>query len=164
MAETIKEGAYLYLQRSGDDSGISTKDWGIMVTSMPMLTTMETKDPESNDWKDEDGEDVYNNSNVKLKSFDFEIGLVYVGTMKGYVENLQKLSAYLTSKRLFSVYSPFSESGKHGCYLKSMEDATHGNTGDPNAPYCFTWKMKCCCADPTSVVEYHLVGTKITLN
>lgn len=164
MAEEIKEGAYLYLQRKGDDAGVSTKTWGIMVTSMPMLTKLETKDPEANDWKDEDGEDVYDNGTVRIKAFDFEVGLVYVGTMAGYVSSMSRMTSYLTSKRLFSLYSPHTENGKHSCYLKEMDGATTAETGNPDAPYCFKWNMKCRCVDPASTVEYHQVGTTITLN
>lgn len=153
MAEEIREGAYLYLQRKGDDTGVSTKTWGIMVTSMPMLTNVEAKEPEVNDWKDEDGEDVLDNVGVKLKAFDFEVGLVYLGSMQSYAENYQAMVRYLTSRRKFSIYSTHTKFGRHDCYLQSMSDATHSETGRQDKPYCFQWTMKARCADPTSEVH-----------
>lgn len=152
MAE-ISEGGYLYLQRNGADRGISTKTWGITVSSMPMLTSVETKEPDINDWHDEDGEDLLDNENVKLKAFDFEVGLVFVGSMEDFSENYQAMIRYLTSRRLFSIYSPYTKTGKHGCYLQGMNNPTHGETGQPDKPYCFQWTMKARCADPASEVH-----------
>ena len=116
-------------------SGSTTKDlyadFSVKTTSVPLFVPMETKDLPNRDWGDEDGEDTYFPSELKLAAYDADISVIYKGATGTFQSKQQALFNYLRSGEL-NIYSPYSNTGCKGAYFKGFSDFdfVSDSTGD----------------------------------
>lgn len=101
--------------------------FGFYGMELPFKMTNEVKEPEANDWSDEDGDDEYlPEDGLKMKAFDVEVKLGYKGC-KGSANNmLQRLLDYLTGRDgsgvLMKMYSTYTKIGYNEVRFKSLSD------------------------------------------
>lgn len=114
----------LKLQKgSGGEVKDLYEDFGFKTTSVPLFFPLEVKDPPSRDWQDEDGEDVYFPENAKLKAYETDVSVLYTGAMGTSEAKMKSLFSYLiTGGSEISIYSPYSNTGCKGAYLKGFSD------------------------------------------
>lgn len=101
--------------------------FGFYGMELPFKMADEVKEPESNDWSDEDGDDEYlPEDGLKMKAFDIEVKLGYKGTKGTANDKLQNLLEYLTGRdgsgALMKMYSTYTKIGYNEVRFKSLSD------------------------------------------
>ena len=131
------------LIRKGDDGAVKNTftQWGICCAKVPFKAGGETKDVPSRNFPDEDGEYSFIPKSLKMKAYNAEFEFVYSG--EELAQNIMNLSHALTQIEAFkawltgnddptnypdgtgaelTIYSPYSNIGRKGCYLVSFSD------------------------------------------
>lgn len=103
------------------------ENFGFYGMELPFKMANEVKEPESNDWSDEDGDDEYlPEAGLKMKAFDFELKLGYKGDKKTANDKLQGLLEYLTGRDgsgpRMKIYSTYTGIGYNDVRFKSISD------------------------------------------
>lgn len=112
----------LIFQKAGGGSTSDLyADFSIKTTSVPLFVPMETKELPYRDWMDEDGEDTYFPSEMKLSAYDSDVDVIYKGATGTFRSKLQSLFDYLKGGEL-NIYSPYSNTGCKGAYFKGFSD------------------------------------------
>lgn len=112
----------LIFQKAGDSATKDLySDFGVKTTSVPLFVPMETKELPSRDWADEDGEDVFFPSGLKLAAYDSDVDVIYKGDTGTFMSVQKSLFDYLSGGEL-NIYSPYSSTGCKGAYLKGFSD------------------------------------------
>ena len=97
----------LKFQRSGDSLIKDLyADFGCKTTSVPLFVPMDTKQPSTRNWADEDGEDVFFPTELMLAAYDTEVSIIYTGDTGTFQPKQEALFDYLKGGEL-SVYSPY---------------------------------------------------------
>lgn len=156
----------ILLQKDGVETSAKDiqDDFGFVCTSI-VEGRIEAKELEKNSWWEEDGEEVFIPSNMKLMGLDLEIGLVYVGTPNTYHQKLDALIGYLTSELGefgLMTFSQFHNRGFRYCFFKSFDENTlfKGTTEE-----CYECKLTLRSEDPRTRVSPSTDGNgKISLN
>lgn len=122
----------LYIQKiTNSDTEPETKetgsDFGFYGMEIPFKMQYSVKDPEKNDWADEDGDDEYiPDGGLKMQAFEIEIKLGYKGDKKTANDRLQNLLNYLTGRdgtgSTMKLYSTYTGIGYNDVRFKSISD------------------------------------------
>lgn len=116
-------------------------DFGFKTTSVPLFVPMETKEPATRDWGDEDGEDVYFPETAKMSAYDAEVSLVYHGAQGSFQSKQEAIFKYFTTGGTeINIFSPYSQTGCKGAYFKGFSD--FDLTSDSNLGDVAVFKMK----------------------
>lgn len=103
------------------------ESFGFYGMELPFKMANEVKEPESNDWSDEDGDDEYiPEGGLKMQAFEIEIKLGYKGDKKTANARLQNLLNYLTGRdgtgSTMKLYSTYTGIGYNDVRFKSISD------------------------------------------
>lgn len=115
--------------------------------------SLEAKELEKNNWKEEDGEDVYIPEDILLMGMDITIGMIYVGQPSSYRERLDYLIEYLTTdlgETGLMLFSRFHNRGYRYCVFKSISEQTlfKGSTEE-----CYECKLTMRSEDPRTRIK-----------
>lgn len=114
----------LLMQKSASDSPVRDlyETFGFVCTDVPVTMFADIKELDSNDWKDEHGEDAYIPDTLMIKAYDWDIAVCYKGDAGTGPAALRTLLDYLTgldgSGVEMKLYSPYTGVGRSGCYYK----------------------------------------------
>lgn len=98
-------------------------DFGFKTTSVPLFVPLETKEPPSRDWNDEDGEDVLFPETLSLKAYDVDVNIVYKGALGTFQSKLEAFYRYFTTNGTeINVFSPYSQTGCAGARFKGFSN------------------------------------------
>lgn len=107
-------------------------DFGMVCTDVPYIMIPSIKELPYNDWADEHGDDVYIPDSLKIKSYDWEIGICYKGDMNTANTALELLLNYLTgldgSGVKIKIYNPHIAIGRQGCYFTGTSNYSLSRT------------------------------------
>ena len=126
------------LFQKGDGAVVNSfTEWGIVCMKTPFSDGDELKKLPVRDWSDEDGEDVYIPSCLKVQAYDAEFELAY----RGEELSDNPFDVHLAASRIASfrrwligadtqagsgadlkIYSPFTRVGRQHCYLLKLSD------------------------------------------
>lgn len=117
----------IYFRKMNDALVVDTLDnWGIVCKDFPFKMYGEAKELPSNDWKDEDGDDEYIPSELKIASYELEVEFVYKGDMNTANTNIKAFLDYLTGRggtgAEFMVYDTFTKIGRQHVRFVSVDD------------------------------------------
>lgn len=112
-----------YIKKGEDDAVESNATWGVLVKSVPFNIVPGVKDYASNDWADEDGDDVFIPSSPVYKGYDVKFDFVYVGDGGSANEKIHAFWSYLQGSS-FKFYDSYSGIGRQGVYFKSYDPGT----------------------------------------
>lgn len=130
----VKYGLYI---KKGDTCFNTFQRWSICCLGTPFKAGGKTKDVAKRDWKDEHGEDAYIPRKLMFEAYDAEFELAYVGReladnpfdVSLAFEQIDAFKKWLTGNDTVSgsgaelkIYSPYSASGRQGCYLIEISD------------------------------------------
>lgn len=101
--------------------------FGFYGMELPFKMANEVKEPENNEWADEDGDDEYlPEDGLKMKSFEIDIKLGYKGDKGTANDRLQRLLDYLTGRDSsgprMKIYSTYTKIGYNDVRFKSISD------------------------------------------
>lgn len=101
--------------------------FGFYGMEIPFKMQYSVKEPEKNDWADEDGDDEYiPDDGLKMQAFEIEIKLGYKGDKKTANDRLQNLLNYLTGRdgtgSTMKLYSTYTGIGYNDVRFKSISD------------------------------------------
>lgn len=137
--------AILLQKEKETEANDSIKKWGIACRKFPFKLDGGSKDLASRDWPGEDGDDVFYPEELKLKAYDIETELVYVGNLGECADNMLAFRDYLTGAdglgvemRIFNSHTGI---GRKGCHWLEMSDLTFNKEEDEEVLQ-FTMKIK----------------------
>lgn len=101
--------------------------FGFYGMELPFKMSEGVKEPENNEWSDEDGDDEYlPEDGLKMKAFEVDMKLGYKGAKGTANSKLQKLLDYLTGKdgsgTRMKIYSSYTKIGYNEVRFKSISD------------------------------------------
>lgn len=117
----------IYFKKMNDALVVDTFDnWGIVCKDFPFKLYGEAKELPSNDWKDEDGDDEYIPSELKIDSYELEVEFVYKGDMNTANTNIKAFLDYLTGRdgtgAELMVYDTYTKIGRQHVRFVSVDD------------------------------------------
>lgn len=126
----LMQPSYIRTQNAQDVKGL-WEDFGCVVTETP-FTYPEMKEIPSNDWAEEDGEDVYIPSVLTLKSLELSFSVAYASIrdrdVRPFGEVLDRLVSYFRGDgqgaASFVLYSPYAMRGWDGCVFSGISDVS----------------------------------------
>lgn len=144
----------------------SIERWGIACCKFPFKLDGGSKELASRDWPGEDGDDVYYPKELKLKSYELETDLVYVGPLGKVADNILAFRDYLTGKDGLGVemriYNSHTGIGRKGCHWLEMGDMTFNKEFEEEV---LQIPLKIKVSDPKTriIANYDSQGKKCTL-
>lgn len=117
----------IYFKKMNDALVVDTFDnWGIVCKDFPFKLYGEAKELPSTDWKDEDGDDEYIPSELKIASYELEVEFVYKGDMNTANTNIKAFLDYLTGRggtgAELIVYDTYTKIGRQHVRFVSVSD------------------------------------------
>ncbi len=106
----------------------SVRDFGMYCKDVPFTMYGEAKDLQSDDYKDEDGEDEYVPKQLPMKSYSMEVTFAFKGDRDSANKSLRAFVAYLTGRdeegegAEFDMYSTYTEIGRQRCRFQSLSN------------------------------------------
>lgn len=132
-------------------------DFSMVCTSFPFQLGFEAKEIYSDDWADEDGEDMADISTIKLKAYDLEAEIGYTGS--DFNSKLDALVGYLLGSDgngiKLKVYNPHTNIGRKGIRFVKYEP-------EMSNPDMRTFKITFRVTEPASRVTPSIVNGVIT--
>lgn len=122
----------ILFQKAGTGSTVKdlVDDFDMALISFPVVLSGGIKDYYANDWKDENGEEVFFPEKAYLKAYDLSVTLGIKGNVSNYLERWNTFFDYITGKdgtgTEFGFYSPWLDLGHPHCYFKDYK-AKDGN-------------------------------------
>lgn len=119
--------AILLQKMMSDAPVIDTLDsWGIVCKDFPFKLYGEAKELSSRSWKDEDGEDEYVPSELKLDSYDLKVDFAYKGNINTANAQIREFLDYLTGRggtgAELRVYDTYTRIGRKNVRFKSVDE------------------------------------------
>jgi len=139
-------------------------EWGLIAKSNPYPALPSAKEPYSNDWKDENGEDEYT-EHIYYESFEFSVGF-YIrakDTTNGQTAEeivRSKIAAFFNVIKdgEFAVYDAYTALGRRKVrYASYKEDKFISRKGTARCMFTVTFK----CNDPVTLMALNSNGTAI---
>lgn len=163
----IREHSILF-QKDGVDEFAKdlVEDFGMVVTEITP-DGASAKDVESNDWKDEDGEDVYIPQRICLKKSSVSIKMALSGEHGSFYKKITPFLDYLTSNTSNSenglmLHSSYIGKGFANCYFNEMSTQDFYKSG--NEEICeFTIKFDCYKPNKKVIYTYKPTSQKYIL-
>lgn len=117
----------ILFKKMNDDLVVDTFDnWGIVCKDFPFNLYGEAKELSSQDWMDEDGEDEYVPSELKIASYEMDVEFVYKGDMNTANVKIREFLDYLTGRggtgAELQVYDTYTKIGRQKVRFVSIED------------------------------------------
>lgn len=123
----------IYIQKIKDESEPQAdklelgEDFGFYGMELPFKISGEVKEPENNEWADEDGDDEYlPEDGLKMKAFEIDMKLGYKGDKNTANDKLETLLEYLTGRdgsgTRMKIYSSYTKIGYNDVRFKSISD------------------------------------------
>lgn len=129
----------IYFKKMKNDAlVVDTFDsWGIVCKDFPFKMFGEAKELPKNDWKDEDGDDEYVPSVLKLAAYEMKVEFVYKGALNTANVNIRAFLDYLTGRDGsgvdMMVYDTFTRIGRqHVRFVEAEDDVVYrqADSGD----------------------------------
>lgn len=122
-----KPYAILFKKMKDDAPVVDTLDnWGIVCKDFPFKLYGEAKKLPSYDWKDEDGDDEYIPSELKIASYEIDVEFAYKGEMDSANAKIRGFLDYLTGRggtgAELMVYDTYTKIGKQSVRFVSVKD------------------------------------------
>lgn len=117
----------ILFKKMNDALVVDTFDnWGIVCKDFPFKLYGEAKELSSQDWMDEDGEDEYVPSELKIASYEMDVEFVYKGDMNTANVKIKEFLDYLTGRggtgAELQVYDTYTKIGRQKVRFVSIED------------------------------------------
>lgn len=116
---------YFRKDKAGSQVIDTNARWKIVCKDFPFKLSGETKALSKRDWADENGEDTYFPSQLKIKAYDLEVEFAYKGEMNTANAQIKNFLDYLTgvsdAGTSLSVYDTYTKIGRRGIYFKSID-------------------------------------------
>lgn len=116
------------------------KDFKIVCQNFPFVKNPEPKEFSSNDWKDEDGLDVYVPKNIKMKHYDVEATFLYKGTESDMRDDISAFIEYLYGRNtgavggLLAIYNEYVGMGRKDVVVSKVDNKIFNiSESDPDA-------------------------------
>lgn len=109
-----------YIKKGEEEKVESNSTWSILVKSIPFNIVPDVKDFASNDWSDENGDDVFIPSQPSYKGYDMNFDFVYIGAEGSANAKIHDFWSYLQGAE-FKFYESYSKIGRQGVYFKSFD-------------------------------------------
>lgn len=101
------------------------EDFDMALIEYSIILSGGSKDLYVNDWKDQDGEEVFIPERLYLKAYDISMTFGIKGTVNDYLPKWIKFDNYLTGKdgsgAEFTIFSPWYNIGRQHCYAKDYK-------------------------------------------
>jgi len=100
--------------------------FNVVCQEFPFKYLPEIKDLASEDWTDEDGEDVFMpTEGLKFKAYDLDATFLYVGTQESMANDLSQFINFLYGRNQYgspwlAVYDEYTKTGRRGIYVKEV--------------------------------------------
>lgn len=124
----------LFQKETETEANDSLEKWGIACCEFPFQLDGGSKELAARDWPDEDGEDVFFPDKLRLKAYDLEVKLIYVGPLTKSADNILAFREYLTGEDGMGIemriYNSHTGIGRKGCYWLEMGDMTFNKESD----------------------------------
>lgn len=122
-----KPYAILFKKMKDDAPVVDTFDnWGIVCKDFPFKLYGEAKELSSHDWHDEDGDDEYIPSELKIASYELDVEFAYKGAMDTANSKISDFLDYLTGRggtgAELQVYDTYTKIGRQGVRFTSVDD------------------------------------------
>lgn len=122
-----KPYAILFKKMKSDALVVDTLDnWGIVCKDFPFKLYGEAKELSNTDWMDEDGDDEYIPSELKIASYEMEVEFAYKGAMNSANTNIKAFLDYLTGRggtgAELMVYDTYTKIGRQSVRYVSVDD------------------------------------------
>lgn len=141
-------------------------DFNMVCLSFPFRHSGERKETAFNDWKDEDGEDVYTSCRSYRSAYDIEAEFGYKGDKAGVYAAIRSFLDYLDGMTdgcgFMKIYQSHTGIGRRDVYLKEIsgEELTvtpvHGKGNEGILTFRLTFRV----CDPVTEIIY--AGGKLT--
>ena len=163
----------LYIQR-GSVLKSTFAEWGIVCTAPSFVTGDSVKDLPSRSWPDEHGDDTYMPQQLRFEAFDADFEFAYKGEELASnpfdvhlcMSRVEAFKRWLAGNNndgagtSLSIYSPYTRTGRRGCYLKKFSDkaplvqlkGVSGNTWNENV---VTFKVTFRVTDPMTEMTFN---------
>lgn len=102
--------------------------FNVVCQEFPFKYLPEIKDLASEDWTDEDGEDVFMPAEgLKFKAYDLDATFLYVGTQGNMADDLSRFINFLYGRNQngspwLAVYDEYTKTGRRGIYVKEVDN------------------------------------------
>lgn len=112
-----------YIQKDASDAVVKElgADFGFYETESKFYGGWSVKDVAKRDWPDEDGDDEYVPTDLKLKAYDMQVKFGYKGDKYSANEKLSALQEYLCSGTM-RIYDSYNAIGRQGVRFASIDD------------------------------------------
>lgn len=122
-----KPYAILFKKMKSDALVVDTLDnWGIVCKGFPFKLYGEAKELPNTDWMDEDGDDEYIPSELKIASYEIDVEFAYKGAMNSANTNIKAFLDYLTGRggtgAELMVYDTYTKIGRQSVRYVSVDD------------------------------------------
>lgn len=125
-----------YIQQLAFDGTTYTKgdfkdlyeDFGIVAQDFPLVKYPEPKEPYTQDWKDEDGLDVYIPQTIPLKHYDFKATFLYKGTEANIRNDISSFIDFLYGRNngaigsRLAVYDEYTGIGRKDVIVSKVDN------------------------------------------
>lgn len=144
----------------------SIAKWGIGCCEFPFVLDGGSKDLATRDWPGEDGEDVFIPEELKLKPYDIEVKMTYVGPLAKSYDNLTAFRDYMTGAdglgASLCIYNSHTHIGRRGCHWLENSNPVF-NVEESEEVLQFTLKIRV--SDPKTrvIAQFSTDGTECAL-
>lgn len=119
--------AILFKKMKSDAPVVDTFDnWGIVCKEFPFQLYGEAKELPKNDWLDEDGDDEYIPSELKIAAYEVDVEFVYKGAANTANVNIKAFLDYLTGRggtgAELMVYDTYTKIGRQSVRYVNVDD------------------------------------------
>ena len=115
---------YFRKDKTGSPVIDTNAKWKIVCKDFPFKPSGEAKELSKRDWSDENGEDTYFPSELKIKAYDLDVEFAYKGNVNTANTQIKNFLDYLTGVSdigtSLSVYDTYTNIGRKGIYFKSI--------------------------------------------
>lgn len=139
-----------------DDTGevVDTKSWNIYTQSIPFQIIPDIKDYATNDWADEDGEEVYIPTRPVYKAYDLTVKFVFVGDEYTDANSISDFFDFIRFGKL-AIYDEYTKIGRKDVYYKSYSPTSFYRRDGENDIVEFSITFRIC--DPITNIELNRV-------
>ena len=102
----------VYIQKDSDDyAAVGLSDWSIYAVELPYIPMPNLKDPYSNDWYDEDGDDEYIPTTPHYKSIELKLKLACKTELgiTSVTDSIRNCIKYMANQGEFRIYLNYGD-------------------------------------------------------
>ena len=122
-----KPYAILFKKSKNNASVVDTlSNWSIVCKDFPFKLYGEAKELAKNNWKDEDGDDEYIPSEIRIEAYEIKVDFAYKGEMNSANSSIRGFLDYLTGKdgtgADLMVYDTYTKIGRKNVRYVSVDE------------------------------------------